>query len=104
MNAVLKRNGNQFAGPAIVYLNKMQAHEAVDYQGANPHFVYKMSTLTIPTSDVQFIRQGDMVIDPNNVDPKTSTLRAFKIISDPEPNTLSMSWQWVAERQTRGGA
>lgn len=104
MAATVKRGSATVAGPAKVQLDKMGLREAVDYGGSNPHFLYRMTTTQLPVGDVQLLRQGDQVIDPVVIDPKTLTNRFFIIVSDPEPNTLSMSWCWVAERQTRGGS
>lgn len=104
MAATIKRGSATIAGPCMVQLDKMQAGEAIDYGGANPHFTYRMYTAQLSIGDVQLLRQGDQVVDPVVIDPKTQTNRTFLIISDPEPHLLSMSWQWVAERQTRGGS
>jgi len=103
MAATIQRAGATIAGPCMVELDKMLHQEAVDYHGSNPHFTYRMYTMQLPIGDVQLVRQGDQVVDPVVIDPKTQTNRTYLILSDPEPNTLSMSWRWVAERQTRGG-
>jgi hypothetical protein len=83
----------------VVHLSKMDAKEASEYQGTEPHFTYTMDTRQLPTvPNVQLVQQGDHVIDQQVIDAKTGTNRQFLVISDPQPKTLLMSWQWVAER------
>jgi hypothetical protein len=96
--ATISRNNTTIADHIYTQLDKTKAMEAAQFQGADPHFVYTMFTLHLSIDNVQFIRQGDYVTDPNNIDPKTNAPRKYLIISDPEPSALTMSWRWVAER------
>jgi len=102
--ASITRGGTTIASNVAIRVDKLTIAEQVDYGGANPHFAVRMYTMMLPTTDPQFIRQGDRVTDNTVVDPKTTAKRFWNIFSDPEPNQLNMSWRWVAERQTKGGA
>lgn len=98
---VVRGGGATIAKRVYMQLSKMDAKESADYQGADPGFTYRMYTRGLPTLPVgnsTLIQQGDHIIDQTVIDPKTGTGRAFLIISDPQPKTLQMSWQWVATR------
>lgn len=96
------RNGTStIAKNVYIHLSKMDAREAADYQGSDPHFTYRMDTRQLPTlpgNTVTLVRQGDHIIDQMVTDPKTGAGRAYLVISDPQPKVLLMSWQWVAVR------
>jgi|SRR5579864_5115387 len=97
---IVRGKNNDQVVPYAVYLlmDKLNAREAADYQGSDPHFTVQMHTFNLPVNNVQLVQLGDLVIDTKNIDPKTNNLRQFRIISDPEPSTFAMSWRWVAIR------
>ena len=92
-------NAVSVAANIFVQLDKLNAQEASGYQGSDPHFTYQMHTLQLPVNDLQLLQIGDQVIDTQVIDVKTNQLRQYRIISDPDPNTLNMSWRWVCTRQ-----
>lgn len=96
--ATITRGTSTIAQRCYTQVDKVQGMEAAQYEGSDPHFVYKMFTIQLPVQNVQLIRQGDYVIDPSVIDPKTNAARKYLIISDPEPNVLNMSWRWMTER------
>jgi hypothetical protein len=90
-----------YATNIFIHEAKMEAREAADYQGVNPHFLYRMHTRGLSTVNPVLVQQGDLVIDTNQatLDPKTGITRRYRIVSDPQPKALMMSWQWEAERE-----
>lgn len=99
ITANITRGSNTTVAQGIsMLLDKMGAAETSYYQGADPHFTYKVTTLQLPTTNRQLVLQGDHMVDQNVTDAKTNALRQFLIISDPEPGQLNMSWRWVAVR------
>jgi hypothetical protein len=62
-------------------IENMTQQEAAYWGGAGPHFRYWIFPLAIYD-----IEQGDQLIDPGNVDPKTNSgFREYRVIDDPEP-------------------
>ena len=96
--ATITRASSTIASNVYTQIDKTKSMEAAQYEGTDPHFLYTMTTMQLPVSNVQLVRQGDYVTDPRTIDPKTNAARKYLIISDPEPNTLNMSWRWVVER------
>lgn len=96
--ATFLRKNTTIATGIYTQIDKTKAMEAAQYEGTDPHFLYTMFTFQLPTTDVQFIRQGDYVADEATIDYLTNTPRKYLIVSDPEPNTFNMSWRWVVER------
>lgn len=92
-------NGTILATGIHVYLQKVEAKEAANYKGADPHYTYKMNTFELPTINPQFLLARDIITDMTNIDPLTSNLRFFHIISDPEPSPLNGTWRWVATKE-----
>lgn len=82
----------------VVQADKVSAAEAATFQGADPHFTYKMLTTMLPLSDPQLVLFRDHVVDQQVVDAITGTNRTFLIISDPAIHTLDGHWEWVAVR------
>lgn len=92
-------NGVVIATGKRVYLQKVEAKEAADYKGADPHYTYKMNTFDLPVIDPQLLQARDIVTDMKNIDPLTLALRFFHIISDPEPNQINGTWRWIATKE-----
>lgn len=80
-----------------VQMDKMIAAEAVGYESAEPHFTYEAFTTSLPISDPQLVRQGDVVIDQNTVDSNTGTNRQYRIVSDPE-SFPDWHFEWINYR------
>lgn len=82
--------------PISVQIDKMEAKESSEYQGADPHFTYRMVTRQLPTKDVNLVQQRYYVIDQQIIDPETNAPRKYLIVSDPQPKMLMMEWSWIA--------
>ena len=87
-----------YAKSILIQANKVEAKEAAEFKGVNPHFVYRMFTRQLPTSDPELVQQRDLVIDQQIIDPTTNKLRQYRIISDPAPKVLMMAWEWLVEK------
>ncbi len=97
-NVLLQRNGaNVVAKPFIVQLDKMSSQEQGGYQGGEPRFTYAAYTTMLPVIDAFLVRQGDLLIDQVNTDPKTKKLRQWRISSDPERFPLDGHWEWQCD-------
>lgn len=81
-----------------VQIEKVDAKEAMEYQGGDPHFTYHFATRMLPTNDLNLVQQKYYVIDIQNLDPVTGKLRKYLIINDPVPKRLMMAWEWIAYR------
>ncbi|SRR5712692_3603497 len=77
----VSRAGVPVYGAQNVYLQKdnMSVQEASYYGGASPYERFQMYTLAIYD-----IRQLDLLIDLNNIDPKTNTYYHYRVINIPE--------------------
>jgi hypothetical protein len=64
-----------------VYLqiDHMEPIEASYYGGSAPYFRYEAYALAILD-----IRQSDLLVDLNNIDPKTGNKYQYRVVSDPE--------------------
>lgn len=99
ITASIQRGGTTTIAKNIrIQVDKLGTQESASYIGIDPHFVYQMITKLLPISDPQLLRLGDLVIDQVTIDPKTSVGRRYRIISDPMPKALMMTWQWTVER------
>lgn len=78
----VQRAGSPVSGAQNVYLQKdnMSVQEASYYGGASPYERFQMYSLAIYD-----IRQLDLLIDLNNIDPKTNTYYHYRAINIPEP-------------------
>jgi hypothetical protein len=85
-----------YAENIYIQVAHMDAKEAAEYKGADPHFTYHMYTRLLPTGDPTLVQQRDLVVDQQVIDPLTGKPRQFRIISDPQMKQLMMSWQWIA--------
>lgn len=81
-----------------VQLDKMEAKEAAEYQGGDPHFTYRCYTRQLPTNNLSLVQQKYYVVDQQNLDPVTNQLRTYLIISDPTVKQLMFAWSWIAYR------
>lgn len=77
----VERGGSLVAGETNIFvqLDNMSVQEASYYQGASPYERFQAYTLS--TYD---IRQLDLLVDLNNIDPKTGTYYRYRTISIPE--------------------
>jgi hypothetical protein len=75
------RAGVQVAGATNVYvqLDNMSQQESAFYGGAAPY--QRFQAYTLVTLDM---RQSDLLIDLNNIDPKTNTNTQYRVINIPE--------------------
>lgn len=82
INVKVTRAGSPVSGAQNVYLQKdsLSVQEASYYGGAQPYERFQMYTLAIYD-----IRQLDLLIDLNNIDPKTNTYYHYRTINIPEP-------------------
>jgi len=81
-----------------VQMEPIEAKEAVEYQGGDPHFTFHFYTRMLPTSNLTLLQQKYYVVDQQTIDPTTGHLMKYLIISDPHAKTLMMSWEWIAYR------
>lgn len=96
---IYKPDGTSVVAKNIyVQIDKMDAKEAAEYQGGDPHFTYRGYTRQLPTNNLNLVQQKYYVVDQQTIDPVTSQLRKYLIISDPEPKRLMMEWQWIMYR------
>lgn len=95
--ANLIRNGTTYKKNVQMQLDKMNALEASEYQGADPHFTYNVLSVNLPVIN-NFVLYRDHMQDIYNIDAVTGQLRIFLIVSDPMPGTLTGHWQWVCTR------
>ena len=86
------------ASNVFVQIEKVNAREAVEYQGGDPHFTYHCYTRKLPTTNVSLVQQKFYVVDQQHLDPVTNQLRTFLIISDPHVKTIMMAWEWFMYR------
>ena len=75
-----KRAGSTVISSLYLQLDNMSQVEAAYYGGAAPYFRY--AAYALQNYDV---RQGDLLVDLNNIDPKTSAHTQYRVINDPEP-------------------
>ena len=79
-----KRAGTTVISSLYLQLDNMSQQEAAYHgpaqDGAIPYFRY--SAYALQNYD---IRQGDLLTDLNNIDPKTSAHTLYRVINDPEP-------------------
>lgn len=75
-----KRAGATVITSLYLQLDNMSQQEAAYYGGAAPYFRY--SGYALQNYDV---RQGDLLTDLNNIDPKTSAHTQYRVVNDPEP-------------------
>jgi hypothetical protein len=73
------RVGVQVYANVFLQLDNMGANESSEYGGAAPFFRYNAYIL-----GTHVIRQGDLLVDLFNIDPKTSVATQYRIIDDPE--------------------
>lgn len=90
---------NPIAKNIMIQLDKLNAAEAVTYQGSDPHFTYRAYTSLLPMNNPQLVLFRDYLIDQVVNDAVTGLPRKYLIISDPEPNTLTGFWGWICTRQ-----
>ncbi len=90
---------NPVASNITVQMDKLEAAEAATYAGSDPHFTYRAFTFLLPMGNPQLILFRDYVVDQVTNDAVTGTLRKYLIVSDPEPNPLTGSWNWICVRQ-----
>lgn len=96
---ILKQDGVTLVAKNIyVQMEPVEAKEASEYQGGDPHFTYHFFTRMLPTSDFNLVQQKYYVVDLQTIDPTTGKHMKYLIISDPHSKTLMMSWEWVAYR------
>ena len=98
LRANLLRAGVAYLTNVQCQLDKMNALEAASYQGADPHFTYRVITTMIPTTSPNIVVFRDHMIDQVIIDAVTNLPRKYLIVSDPELHTLDGHWQWVCTR------
>lgn len=94
----LLRSGTIYEKNIVVQLDKLNVLEAATYQGADPHFTYRVLTLLLPLTTPNLVLFRDHMQDQVIVDPITNQLRKYLIVSDPEMHELDGHWQWVCTR------
>jgi hypothetical protein len=94
----LLKSGVTYKTNIVVQLDKMNVHEAAEYQGSDPHFTYRVLTINLPLTGPYLVSFRDHMIDQVVIDPITNALRKYLIISDPEMHVLDGHWQWVCTR------
>lgn len=73
------RAGTTVISSVYLQIDNMSPIEAAYYGGAAPYFRYEAYALA--NYD---IRQGDLLVDLNNIDPKTSAHTQYRVVNDPE--------------------
>lgn len=101
-NITRSNTATPIAKNIVMQFDEMGAQEASGYQGAEPHFTYKVQTTLLPLRDPQFVRFRDHLIDQDTIDIVTNRLRVYLIVSDPVLHTLNGHWEMVVTRY-RGG-
>ncbi len=86
------------ASNIMFQMDKIGPLEAATYQGADPHFTYKVFTTLLPMNNPQLVLFRDHMVDQVVVDAISGDPRTFLIVSDPEMHTMDGHWQWTATR------
>jgi len=82
----------------VLQLDEMNALEAASYQGADPHFTYKVYTTMLPVGNPQLVQFRDYLIDQVVIDAVTNAPRKFLIIGEPKMHIADGHWQMVVTR------
>ncbi len=86
------------ASNVVCQIDKVNPIEAATYQGADPHFTYKLLTTMLPMNNPQLVLFRDHVVDQVVTDAISGSPRTFLIVSDPEMHTMDGHWQWTQTR------
>ncbi|GAC1665354.1 MAG: hypothetical protein PVS3B3_36860 [Ktedonobacteraceae bacterium] len=87
----VQRAGTQIYANVYMQKDNMSAQESSYYGGVAPYMRYQLFTL----SNLD-IRQQDLLVDNNNIDPITSTNIHYRVINAPE-NFLDGHCEIVAD-------
>lgn len=82
----------------VCQLDKVNPLEAATYQGADPHFTYKVFTTLLPMNNPQLVLFRDHMVDQVITDAISGNPRTYLIVSDPEMHTMDGHWTWTCTR------